>query len=110
MVMSLDEQIAALKEGLTNIDGRTKEGKENKAKIEKQIAELEAQNQETEAEKTKEESFSPPKAGMPMYGTLPPYKKIANDKTKFMELVKKAEMEGKLCGFDAENMTASIRE
>ena len=99
MVMSIPEKIASLKAEISKLKGSG--AKEKKVALQKQIALLEEQDKPTASEKAQAAVIAPVK---PVKSTIPPFKKTT------MEEVQQAEKEGRLCGFDAVSMTASIRE
>ena len=100
MVMSIGETIASLEAEMAQLKGPG--SKEKKATLQKKIDTLMKENKPTGDEKAKITVTSP--KAVKMNTGIPAYKKVT------LEQVKRAEAEGKLCGFDADAMTASIRD
>jgi len=99
MVISLDDEIAALEAQYENTKGPG--AIEKKKELQTKINKLKEQNKQNNDEAANRE-VTP--VAVVVNNSIPPYKKVT------IEQVQAAEKAGKLCGFSASTMTASIKE
>lgn len=93
MVLSISEEITSLEAEIANTKGHG--SIQRKAELQKKIDQLKEQDKPEDPPSPVEIPAAP--------NVLPPYRKAT------MDQIKEAEKNGKLCGVDFTNMTASIK-